>query len=284
MWRSIRFFRNESIVVAGVAATFFCQLSACRPEGGSGTSGNVRRENAVQCTPNCGNGCGDDGCGGTCTCPSGAVCSAAFQCVPSCTDQCQSAGWTCGSLCGTSCGTCGSGQSCIWSNCYQSSHGQSCPDCSLRLTLLSTSTDSTTRGISQATIAVDYSPSDAEPHPRLADLRIRANTAVTLTSAIEGPALTDVSKQLFVDPATGQHWRVRTDGTNQLLVISFANTNRLNAGRVATLTFSVLHPETTVSSFLAFKLIKRNQTFAPPDADAALQSSQYDLAVVASHG
>jgi hypothetical protein len=105
---------------------------------------------------------------------------------------------------------------------------------------------------------------------------------VTLTAVSAGTALTDTGKQLYNDPITGNPWKVRTDGSHQLLVLSFSNTNRLAAGRIGTLDFSIDEPALTVEAgkHLAFRIVARDQTFAPPDADAAIAGTPLDRAVV----
>jgi hypothetical protein len=151
----------------------------------------------------------------------------------------------------------------------------SCATCSLQLSLLHKVVDSTTGNLTSVTLAVDYLPETHEPHPRLADLRIYANGPVTLTGLVPGPALTDAGKELFNDPITGNPWKARADGSSQLLVLSFTNTNPLASGRVVDLTFEMDHDQ-----LIPFRIVKRDQTFAPADADAALQSSSFNAAVV----
>lgn len=124
-------------------------------------------------------------------------------------------------------------------------------------------------------LALDYTPSSEEPRPRMADIRLLANLPVSLSQVVPGPALINADKDLFIDPDTGNPWRQRDDGALQFLVYSVANTHALASGRLLTLTF-VLDSVQPVS----FGLVRRNQTFAPPEADNALQATTYDMPVM----
>lgn len=276
--------RRTTARIAGLAlaATWLALTQACddSTQTPGGTLVGPEERTDAACTPACtGTACGDDGCGGTCACDTGVVCNAAHQCVAptECTDTCEAAGWGCGSLCGTACGPCDDGITCIWNRCYTPPVEVSCDTCSLQLSLLAKEVDSSTGYLTSVSLAVDYLPETNEPHPRLADLRIYANGPVTLTGLVAGPALTDAGKELYNDPITGNPWKARADGSSQLLVLSFTNTNPLASGRVVDLTFAV-----DTDQQVPFKIIRRDQTFAPPEADAALQSSPYDAAVVVS--
>ena len=98
------------------ACTPSCAPGTCGNDGCGGTcacgSGSVCTPNHTCCTPSCAPGtCGSDGCGGTCGCASGSVClSNQTCCTPSCAPgTCGSNG--CGGTCGCSAGTvCESGQ------------------------------------------------------------------------------------------------------------------------------------------------------------------------------
>lgn len=227
------------------------------------------------CAPTCdGKRSGPDGCGGTCECPSGKVADAKGDCVirAECRETCSDAGRVCGEVCGTTCGTCDDSEFCIGGQCAST---LSCDDCSLKLSLVSRVVlGEKLRGV---TLAIDYMPTENEPRPRMADFRIKADKAVVLEKVQVGPALEEAGKTLFFDELTGNHWKVSEDGSFQLLVFSPSNTKEFAAGRVLTLSFVCDEKDA-----VAFSLEKRNQTFAPPAADWALQASAYSNAVVVS--
>ncbi len=225
------------------------------------------------CIPECdGLTCGDDGCGGPCDCASGLVCDARQQCVdPSdCMDTCASAGWQCGEVCGQSCGSCASVEICVAGQCEENAN---CTDCSLRLFLIESTIEN--GRLTGVVLGLDYQPGEGEPRPRVADIRIGVSAWSELIEVVEGPALDDAGKDLYIDPITGQPWKRRADGSYQFLAISFANTNTFTAGRMLTMTFSVDR-----SSPVSFFLFRREEIFAPPEADAAIQASSYERPVV----
>jgi hypothetical protein len=267
--------RLFSTLLVALSSAGLLLASGCDRSGGAKRSSTSETDSAL-CQPHwCASGCGDDGCGGTCACSNGTACSAANQCVATaeCKDTCQSAGWQCGTLCGVSCGTCPSGQTCYWNRCYQAPVDVSCPDCALRLSLVSKEVSPTSGNLTKIVLAIDYTPSAQAP-ARMADLRVYANAEVDLVKAEAGPALSDAQKILFPDPATHRTWKKRADRSFQMLALSLANTNPVAAGRVATLEFSLDTPGP-----VPFKLV-RHETLAPTPADNALDSLPYDSAIV----
>lgn len=226
------------------------------------------------CTPRC-TACGTgDGCGGVCGCGPTEVCSPEGTCVAeqSCDETCESKGWACGSICGEECGTCGSSSVCHEGACFAETPN-SCPSCSLQVAVLEQTMGAT--GLSRVVIAVDFAPAEDQPLPRMMDIRFSTSPSAQLLSVQEGEAMGEASKRLFLDSSTGRNWRVRPDGTTQVLVLSTTNTTRIGAGRLLTLTFNV------AGGNAAFALVRRPQVFAPPSADSALQHTAYsDPAVV----
>lgn len=227
-----------------------------------------------ECLPVCDGSRCDDGCGALCECAAGTVCDAAGDCKDpaDCHDTCGSASRLCGEVCGQGCGSCDASQSCVQGRCQEAIN---CADCALRFFVVERRV--VDGRIKQVTLAVDYQPTELEPRPRLADLRVVADRPVSLTSATAGPALTTVGKQLFVDESTGKPWKVRDDGTLQFLAYRATNTESFATGRMLTLTFTLdqLGP-------VRFALQRRLQTFAPPEADSALQASTFETEVVVS--
>lgn len=267
-------------------------VQGCRPssDGGGqpGRSGNTVAQ--AQCSPSCAtNTCGDDGCGGTCACDSDYACNAARECVgtTTCTDTCESTGFTCGEVCGELCGSDGAcadtGDVCAWNQCYTPPVASSCEGCSLQLKVLAYSLDTDTDTLS-ATLAIDYTPAASEPNPRVLDVRLYANAPFVASAVRPGDALQNAGKELYTNPQTGNPWKNRGDGSKQMLVVSFTNTNRIQAGRILELDLSLDASQFDSSMapyyYLPLKLLKREQTFAPLEADNAIQSTEFDTPVV----
>ncbi len=226
------------------------------------------------CVPSCDGTRCDDGCGGVCDCAAGSVCDGKNACVApeACTDTCEALGKSCGEVCGKRCGECGEGEACLTGQCVDAA---GCKDCALHLTVLDRKLSG--NHLTEVTLAVEYSPSEGSPRPRMADLRVRAGQGMELVEAAGGAALDAADKALYVDELSKKPFKLRADGAYQLLAYGFANTRAIEAGRLATLTFrgDALGP-------VSFSLVRRDQTFAPSDADQLLQSSPYDQAVVVS--
>jgi len=229
---------------------------------------------SCDCVPLCDGTRCDDGCGGICECAGDNVCNAAGACVApaECKDTCASAGRSCEAVCGQECGACADDASCVTGTCKQALN---CQGCSLPFYTLSRKI--VDGRIREVTFALDYAPAEHEPRPRLADLRVRANRKATLKSVQLGGALSSAGKALFVNSETGEPWKKRADGSFQILAYRATNTNPFGTGRLMTMTFELneLGP-------VEFTLVRRLQTFAPPEADAALQSTSYETAVVVS--
>jgi hypothetical protein len=174
----------------------------------------------------------------------------------------------CGSVCGALCGVCDDSQSCYSGKCH-APVTTNCEQCSLKLSII----DGDTQNGGPATrivVAIDYQPTDGEPRPRLADLRLAASHPVHVVDVQQGEALTLAKKQIYRNPATHELWTVKKDGSFQLLAMAADNLERIEPGRLATLTFIA-----DTSKPLSLKLVRRDQIFAPPDADAALQATAY---------
>lgn len=237
-------------------------------------------DEGLSCSPAwCDGGtCGDDGCGGTCGCQSGAVCSTSTQCVaPSaCTDTCQSAGYECGTVCGASCGTCGAGQQCFWHKCYTPPVKDSCTSCAVNLSVVAQEV-SADNLITKVVLAIDYTPNPTYP-ARMADFWLYVNNAdAQLTNVVTGPGLADAGKSFFVDPVTKKSYRQRADRSFQLLALSLSNTNPIAGGTLATLEFTFKGNGTPGP--VPFKLL-RHPTLAPLGADNSLDSNVFESAVV----
>jgi hypothetical protein len=214
----------------------------------------------------------DDGCGGYCPCNAGTVCNAKSECVDpdDCHDTCGSQKLACGEMCGKSCGSCASEQSCLQGSCQDAI---SCKDCPLSMRVISKKLIG--GKLREVTLAIDFAPSEIEPKPRLADFRIRASRPAVVRGAQHGAALSQAHKDLLKFEPWQEPWRHRADGAYQFVVYEATNTELVGAGRFMEITLSL-----DEWGPVKFALQRREQTFAPADADSALQSSSYDSEVI----
>jgi hypothetical protein len=253
------------------AAGWTCGVLCGEPCGGC-QDGAACSLGQCGCVPHCDGTSCNDGCGGTCDCAPGLVCNPSDACVKpeDCDATCGSEQAGCGTVCGQECGFCGGTMSCQEGKCVE---GVSCATCSLQLKVLSKR--SLAGRLLEVTVALDYAPGEQEPKPRLADFRIAANRDVQLMTVETGEALTEASKELYRDPATGARFRRHGDGSYQLMAFGLGNVEEIGAGRLATLTFAVGSTQA-----LELRIVRRHQTFAPPLSDTALQASTYDRGLV----
>ena len=123
-------------------------------------------------------------------------------------------------------------------------------------------------------VAVDFAPGKATTLPTMADLRVSVSGPVEVTSVALGAEVVAAKKRLYVDASTGKPFRTLPDGTVQLLLFSTGNTTPLPDGRLLVLRARF---RSDVASGLAlgsapavFRLVEREETFAPAEADALL--------------
>lgn len=173
-------------------------------------------------------------------------------------------------MCGNSCGACSEGQSCLQGSCQEA---RSCSDCPLTLRLVSKKL--VAGKLREVTLAVDFAPAETEPKPRLADFRIRASRLALVRGARPGPALAQAHKDLLKFEPWQEPWRHRPDGSYQFVVYEATNTELVGEGRVLEMTLSL-----DEWGPVKFALQRREQTFAPAEADSALQSSSYENEVI----
>jgi hypothetical protein len=256
-------------------------VTGCSSWHGADSSG-IKTQNLYppDCTKSCVAGCGQsDGCGGLCQCPQDQACSSSGVCVPatSCVESCP-ANWTCGNVCGTDCGAnsgaCPADQVCVQGSCM-APRDVSCADCPLQLKVVD-HTQSDTGVLTGVTLSLVYAPAEGAAHPRIADFRIQADRAVTLTQAELGAPLASMGKELFVDPTSHDNWQELSPGVFQLLVISRTDAQRFGAGEFLRLHFAI---DAHVGA-ASFHLVKRDEVFAPADANNVVQGTKYDAPVV----
>lgn len=244
----------------------------CGSDCGSCAAGTACNLGRCACEPTCDGTRCDDGCGGYCPCAQGTVCNAATECVSPghCKDTCSSQKLSCGEICGTTCGTCAAAESCVQGSCIPA---VSCADCPLSLRLVG---KKLVQGkLSEVTLAVEFSPAETEARPRMADFRIRSSRPAVVRAARGGPALANARKDLVLFEPWAEPWRRRADGAYQFLAYEATNTELVADGRVVELTLSL-----DEWGPVKFSLQRREQTFAPSEADLALQSSPYDSEVI----
>lgn len=269
--RNGRFWLVVMVACAGVVSGVACQKGADALDAWVGA-----------CDAHCeAHTCGlSDGCGGVCACAGDEACGADNRCVDAaaCTETCVSRSYVCGSVCGQACGACADGNVCARGECVaakmpRSANDVSCVGCTLSLKRVQQQTRN--RDIGQVTLALEYLGRDGASAARMGDFQIETDKPVVLVSAVEGDALQDAGKSLYVDPTTKLPWDARADGVYRFVALSLNNSFYWQSGRLITLTYYVPHPD-----FVTFRLIRRMGILSPADADRALQSQGFDQPVV----
>lgn len=262
-----------------------CDESICHDECGSCGKNEECVNHVCVCRPGCEPGSCSDGCGGTCDCEVGQKCEFEnWECVP-CTEEDTCGEMECGEVCGHPCGEndgkCGDGESCIQNYCYPST---------LKMGLVS-SEFSTDDAKVHGVLRIEYVPRPDEPRPRMADLRIwpKREVGFEIESATLGGAAVAAKKALYLDPISLMPWRYRPDGAVQFLIhadnAEIATADKVfEDGILLTVNFIVElkedDPKTAIEeNAVALSLVRRDQTFAPFDADIALQETAYEQAV-----
>ena len=144
-------------------------------------------------------------------------------------------------------------------------------------------------GAQEVTLALDFQPADGGALPAIADLRFAIAGPAEVLSVGVGQAVHDAGKELFVDPHTGQPFRVlpatgEAGSVVQLLVFSTGPSEPIPAGRLAVLRVAIDEAaagDPPLGSVpVTVRLIEREETFAPPPADATLWGGGYGEPVV----
>lgn len=218
------------------------------------------------CKPVCDGSSCEDGCGGTCACAQGTQCNASGMCDEVCTDTCKSSESVCGKVCGEDCGQCEAGKVCAHGKCISGILG------------LTLSQKTTVGKVTRVTLSVDFTPAPADPKPRMADLRLEnsASTQCQVENVTPGSGMN--GKELFLDPFTLKPWRLRPDGSIQLLIHSAVNSAEFTSGRLLGVVYTCELDATTKQ--IDFSLARRTHVFAPFEADHLLQQSTYDEVLV----
>jgi hypothetical protein len=263
-----------------------CDEAICHDDCGDCPENEECVNHICVCKPSCEAGSCSDGCGGTCDCEKGTKCDTASGKCVDCTEEDTCGDMECGQVCGYSCGDnegeCGENENCVSGYCYPST---------LKMTLVSSAV-SESDGRVHGTLQVDYKPRPGEPSPRMADLRLMTDRAVNfeLESVTLGGSATTAHKSMYEDPITMMPWQYRPDGAIQMLIhtadadLAYAS-ETLREGVLLSLNFVLdLEEDDTGTSIYENKveisLVRRDQVFAPFDADNALQETAYDQAVV----
>jgi hypothetical protein len=149
----------------------------------------------------------------------------------------------------------------------------SCAECSLRLRLVGRRL--VEGRLREVQLALDYQPQEGEARPRMGSFVIRASKPVWLKHAVPGPALVGANKTLAEFPPWGDRWRRLANGAFELLAYRSSSAEPIQTGEVARLTFALEE-----WGPVRFSILRREQTFAPQEADAPLQASRYDGLVI----
>ena len=169
------------------------------------------------------------------------------------------------------CGAGSSGQSDGCGSVCPESFELSCADCPLRLVRLGQA-----GGV--VTLAVESSAVDGAPLPRLAELVIKADRAVTLQDVAVGPALARSKKRLHRFTHTNLNFETVDDRSHRILVFSGTEHLDVPAGRWLTLRY-VVTGDAQPGDRAAFQLVRERQVLAPGGAAAALLATPFDAPV-----
>lgn len=256
------------------------------------------------CAPSCDDRqCGDDGCGGRCgSCPTGELCTEDGVCFrpaapPECAESCESLGLECGEACGVSCGECGPQSRCDEGRCLcqpectgkvcgaddgcggvcaPCPNTSSCEGCAARLVIHEQEMSSEGR-LSAAVVALELNLNE-EARPEMADLRVMIEGPAQLARVALGEPLINSDKQLLNDPRTGEPFQVMAGGVHRFIVISTDNLNPITNGRWIYL--RLLIGDTATEGPVQVKLLKREQTLVPLEADQQLWLDDYERPLV----
>ncbi len=124
-------------------------------------------------------------------------------------------------------------------------------------------------------LGIDFTPPEGGALPRMAELRLRIEGPATLVDVDSGPALKHAGKALYRDPFTQKAFKLAPDGAYRLLAYGASSASEIGAGRVAEVRVRI-----TGDARVTVSLQRRQQTFAPANADAQLQATSYDLPLV----
>lgn len=265
----------------------------------------------TSCSEACGEReCGAAPCGGSCgTCPGDEVCTDSGSCVPdpgqtsgetSCESSCDDLGFRCGEHCGEPCGVCDDGFECVENacECAPTCIGkvcgeddgcggvcepcpttETCADCPLRLWLVdqAASQDGT---VMEATVGLQFAPVEGAARPTIADLRLEIGDGAHLFEVALGPPLADVGLTLRPDAWTGRPWTELGDGRVRMLVMSPVNHGQMRGGDWLFMRLALGSPDRPARLPIVLRLIQREQTLAPPEADQMLWAVDLGEALV----
>ena len=265
-----------------------CGGTICHDECGPCDENEMCDNHTCRCEPRCPDGyCGDNGCGESCGCETGFMCDKDKETCIECGDLSRVCdGVECGEVCGVPCGN-------LDGDCPESEVCMDglCQAAALKMELVSGEVFASD-GKYHGTLQIDYMPRSTDTHPRIADLRINTNRSVDfeVDSISLGVAGTLADKIPYIDPISLKPWRYRPDGSVQVLVhtdlsdIAHAD-KRFEQGTLLIVNFVCDlkddDPTTGIKeNQVSISLVKRNQVFAPFEADLALQETAYDTAVV----
>lgn len=266
-------------------------------------AGNANAD--TTCQPHCVEGtCGDDGCGGTCgPCTNGQVCQGE-QCVnaESCDMTCESENAQCGMVCGTSCGTCAAqhdceqGQCICQPDCRNKTCGadngcggicepcprtQNCDSCVLQLKLIA---EEATQGrVHTVRVELQVQLEEGAPKPQMADLRLQVKGPAVLGRVGLSDALINAQKSLVPDAQTGLPYRRSPAAEGEqgdlyaFTILSTQNRQEIAGGSWLVFEFQI---GDTRAQPVEISLVKREQIFAPIQADSLLWGDEFNQSLV----
>ncbi|PKN56179.1 MAG: hypothetical protein CVU56_17490 [Deltaproteobacteria bacterium HGW-Deltaproteobacteria-14] len=155
-----------------------------------------------------------------------------------------------------------------------------CSDCPLALSVVEREGDD--ERVRLVTVALDFAPAAGAPLPGMADLRFASEGDVELVQVAVGEAIIAAHKDLAPDPETGRPFRVLSDGSIQILIMSTSSADRIREGRWLFLKFRLgaAHGVPAGPAVLRLGLVEREALFAPPPADAALWGASFGAPLV----
>jgi len=128
-------------------------------------------------------------------------------------------------------------------------------------------------------LEIVYAPTELEPHPLMVDLRIKASSNATFINVLEGEALIASNKSVSTDPKTGNPWFELDENVFRIVIFSSSNLDTIGDGVLLKIQLVASVNET---DYATLNIIRRDDIFAPPSADSALQISNYDQPIVIS--
>ena len=167
-------------------------------------------------------------------------------------------------MCGELCGPC--------------ARDTSCEECPLRLVVAER--EDKDGSLRSFVLALDFDAAPEAPLPTMADIQLGVDGPARITEVELLEPLTEAGKDAVTDPDTGLPYREIEEDRFQILLLSTASNETISAGRWLRLRFLAGGFSGPPTRPIVVRLLKREQIFAPPPADALLWGSPIDQPVV----